>query len=90
MSQLKIGLAAALVFCAANAVADPIVVGTKLNLRSGPGAAFAVIATMPAGAKIDMRTCKGDWCQVTFGRKAGYASRELIEVGSDSYASASP
>jgi uncharacterized protein YraI len=90
MSHEKIGLAAALVMlCTLSAVAEPVMVGSQLNLRSGPGAAFAVVAKMAAGAKVEVQRCNGNWCQVTFAGRKGYANRALL-VSSDSYASASP
>jgi uncharacterized protein YraI len=74
------------------AEADSANVGTKLNLRSGPGPAFGVIAVMPPGAKVVLQKCYDDWCRVKFGRQVGYTSRAYLNFGSaaDSYASAAP
>ena len=46
---------------AAQAAAEPAVIESKLNLRSGPGPAFGVIAVMPAGTKLDMQKCNDEW-----------------------------
>lgn len=75
---------------AASAAADPAVVSSKLNLRSGPGPAFNVIAVMPLGTKVDVQTCGEEWCRVVLGRRIGYANRALLKTGVDSYASAAP
>jgi uncharacterized protein YraI len=81
---------ALLLSSAAHAVAEPAVVQRKLNLRSGPGPAFATLAVLPPGARFDAQKCSGEWCHVRFGRQAGYVSREFIKTGADSFASAAP
>ena len=40
-------------------VASAAVVTRDLNLRSGPGTRYAIIATMPAGAYVDLLGCDG-------------------------------
>jgi uncharacterized protein YraI len=75
---------------AASAAADPAVVDSKLNLRSGPGPAFNVIAVMPPGTKLEVQTCGEEWCRVAFGRRTGYVNKALLRSGVDSYASAAP
>ena len=73
---------------AGRVAAEPALAESKLNLRSGPGPAFGVIAVMPAGTKFDMQKCNGEWCRVKFGAQVGYASRARLKAGVDSYASA--
>jgi uncharacterized protein YraI len=91
VAYAKIPLAAALLpLCVATAFAEPAVVGSKVNLRAGPGAAFAVIATIPSGAKLEVQKCTAKWCRVTFGRDVGYVSRSLIKAGAAVYSSAGP
>ena len=75
---------------AAHAAAEPALIESKLNLRSGPGSAFGVLAVMPAGTKLDMQKCNDEWCRVKFGAQVGYASRTFLTTGADSYASAAP
>ena len=55
------------------------VVESKLNLRSGPGPAFAIVAVMPPGTKLDTQKCNDEWCRVKFGRQVGYASRKSAQ-----------
>jgi uncharacterized protein YraI len=71
-------------------MAEPAVTGSKLNLRSGPGPAFGIIAVIPSGTKLDVQKCGDEWCRVKLGRQVGYASAALLKTGGDSYASAAP
>jgi uncharacterized protein YraI len=79
-----------IVVSAAHAAAEPAVTQSRVNLRSGPGPAFAPIVLMPAGVKLDAQKCSDEWCRVKYGRQVGYASRALLRIGTDSYASAAP
>ncbi len=64
------------------AAAAPAVVDSGLNLRSGPGTGYAVIETLPAGARVDVTGCTGGWCRVVYDGARGYASREYLDVQS--------
>jgi hypothetical protein len=75
---------------AAHAAAEPATVESKLSLRAGPGPAFSAIAVIAPGSKLETEKCTDDWCRVKFGRLVGYASRSLLKIGTDSYASAAP
>jgi uncharacterized protein YraI len=92
MSQPGIGLAAGvmLLACAGVLRAEPAVVDSRLNLRSGPGPAFGVIVVMQPGTKVDVQKCHGTWCRVKHGRRTGYTSRTYLKFGSDAYAAATP
>ena len=92
MSRARTNLIAIalLLMSAANAVAEPLIVQSKLNLRSGPGPAFATLGLLPAGTKVDAQKCSDEWCQVKIGRQVGYVSRQFLKSGADSYASAAP
>jgi len=82
--------AAIVLLSVASAAAEPAVVGSTLNLRAGPGAAFNVIAKLPAGTRLDVQNCGEEWCRVAVGRSSGYVNRALLRIGADSYASAAP
>jgi uncharacterized protein YraI len=77
---------------AGSAAAEPAVIESKLNLRAGPGPAFAVIAIMPPGARVEVKRCREDWCRVVFQRVVGYASRAYLDgrAAQSSYAAAGP
>jgi uncharacterized protein YraI len=72
------------------ATAEPAVVQSKINLRAGPGPAFGIVAVLPTGTRLDVQKCTDEWCRISIGRQAGYASRALIKLGSEAYASAPP
>jgi uncharacterized protein YraI len=67
--------------------ANAAVVTTDLNLRSGPGTGYGVVATMPAGADVNVLSCSGAWCRVSWGGAVGYASASYLG-GGRSYAAA--
>jgi len=92
MPHARTGLVAAaiVVLSAASAVAEPAVVQSKLNLRAGPGPAFATLAVLPPGTKVNTTKCAEEWCRVTVGRVSGYVSRDFLKTGAEAYASAAP
>lgn len=56
-------IAAAVVFPSI-AFAAPATVSSAVNLRAGPGANYARIATLPAGSRVDAGACRAGWCRV--------------------------
>ena len=64
-----------LVAGAETALATDARTATALNLRDGPGTGYARIATMPAGAWVDVKGCRGGWCGVIWDGHKGYASQ---------------
>ena len=74
---LGVGLVA---LSAGAAAAAPAVVESGVNLRSGPGTGYAVIDTMPAGARVDVTSCTGGWCHVAYNGEEGYASRSYLDL----------
>jgi uncharacterized protein YraI len=86
----SIAALAVLASSAAGAAAEPATIKTKVNLRSGPGGAFDVVAVMPEGSRLDVQKCGDEWCRVKFGHVTGYASRGLLKTGAEAYASAPP
>lgn len=59
---------------------------TSLNLRNGPGTGYARIATIPAGAPVDVKGCRGGWCGVVWQGRKGYASQRGLALGNAGYA----
>jgi uncharacterized protein YgiM (DUF1202 family) len=45
----------------------------NVNLRSGPGTDAEVIATIPGGSRVQIASCDGEWCAVTWNGRSGYA-----------------
>lgn len=54
----------------------------RVNMRSGPGSNFNVIASIPNGTslEVDGRDETGDWARVTFDDQLGWISVTLIAV----------
>jgi uncharacterized protein YraI len=51
----------------------------SVNLRTGPGTSYAVITTIPAGARVNVQGCPS-WCQVTYNGQSGWASSNYISA----------
>jgi uncharacterized protein YraI len=68
------------VFAATAAIASPVT--SPANLRSGPFKRSPVIATIPAGADVQVLNCGGgwkrDWCQVAYGGTQGYVAAGVL------------
>ena len=60
--------------------AAPGVAKGSVNLRTGPGANYARIATIPAGAPVNILRC-GRWCEVVYAGRKGWASASYIARG---------
>lgn len=60
--------------------AFPGVAKSSVNLRTGPGANHARIATIPAGAPVNVLRC-GRWCEVIYSGRKGWASAAYISRG---------
>src|SRR5918993_318645 len=63
------------------AIAAPGVTTTSVNFRSGPGANFSSIRTLPAGTAVDVGDCEasGSWCAVTVTGQPGFVSGRYLE-----------
>lgn len=53
---------------------------TDLNLRSGPGATYEVIAVIPTSQAVTVDGCldEANWCRVSFGEVQGWASGDYL------------
>lgn len=69
-------LAGALLYSTA-ALAAPGHATGNVNMRSGPGTSYPVIAQIPAGAALDIGNC-GGWCQITYAGRSGYVSASYV------------
>ena len=73
--------AAALCLAAgSSALAAPGVAKGSVNLRTGPGTNYARIATIPAGARVNVLRCPR-WCEVVYAGRKGWASAAYIARG---------
>jgi uncharacterized protein YraI len=61
----------------------PLVTTDITNLRSGPGAKWQVIATIPPETSVNVSSCfsgwMGKWCKVTYADKTGFVNRALLK-----------
>jgi uncharacterized protein YraI len=71
------GLLAAFAMTAAQAA--PGVATGSVNMRTGPGTAYAKITTIPAGAQVEVFGCP-TWCQVSYAGRQGWASSNYIST----------
>lgn len=69
MKFLKTLAVAASLFIGGGALsaASAAVVTRDLNVRSGPGTNYRVIGTLPAGTRVDVGGCRGNWCRAAGG-----------------------
>jgi len=52
----------------------------NLNLRSGPGTGYTILAVMPKGSAVTVLSTSGGWSRVTYGGKTGYASATYLST----------
>lgn len=52
---------------------------TNLNLRSGPGTSYEIVATIPSGTSVKMaENCDCEWIRVYFSGKIGYVNSKYL------------
>lgn len=54
--------------------------GGNLNMRSAPSASASVIATIPNGSTVTILGESGNWYQISFGGRTGWASKDFIRI----------
>lgn len=79
-TAIKGGLAALMVMAmAAGAFAWEAVATTSLNVRSGPGTGYNVVAVLQRGERINVDYCRSGWCFVNKGwNQNGWASQRYL------------
>lgn len=58
---------------------------TDLNLRSGPGSTYDIIAVIPTSQGVTVEGCleESNWCQVSFGDMNGWAAGDYLTATID-------
>lgn len=58
---------------------------TELNLRSGPGATYDIIAVIPSAETVAVDGCleESNWCRVSFGEINGWAAGDYLTATVD-------
>lgn len=70
---------AALIALTVSASAAPAYVKSTVNLRSGPDTSNEIVGKIPAGSLVDAANC-GDWCEVTWQGKSGFAIKSALDT----------
>ncbi len=76
-----LGAGAALLLSTGAALAVPATAQTDLNVRSGPGTQYPVVGSIQDGEAVDVGSCTGSWCRVSFSGGSGFASRRYLAMG---------
>ncbi len=82
MRTTLLAAASALILSAVAASAAPAVTASAVNVHSGPGTQYQVVATLPPGASVDA-DCNGAWCAIG----SGYVNAGALQfaAGPDYY-----
>lgn len=59
----------------------PALVRTNVHLRSGPGTNAEIVATIPGGSTVRVGACSGEWCEVTWNGRRGFAIAQSLASG---------
>ena len=59
--------------------AEAKVTTANLNMRTGPGTSYGVVTVIPKGAQVSVSGYSGDWAQVSYGGKNGYAHGSYLK-----------
>jgi hypothetical protein len=76
MRRRTISVAGGMLLFAASAA--PAAVTGTVKLRSAPANNSAVLASLPAGTVVNVFSCAGAWCRVSWGRTIGYTARRYV------------
>lgn len=92
MSLMRLAACAAVLVAlsAQGAAAAPALVTANVNLRQGPGTTYQIITTIPGGSTVDVAGCSGEWCQVAWQGRSGYAIATTLDTGNGPAAQGGP
>jgi uncharacterized protein YraI len=76
-----IGAGALLLLSAGIAAAAPALATANVNMRQGPGTQYGVITTIPGGSTVEVINCTGEWCNVQWQGRGGYAIARNLDLG---------
>jgi uncharacterized protein YraI len=52
--------------------------------RTGPGATYRVIRTLPSGVAVTLDHCQGSWCRIAYKGRRGWVSARYVNQGQTS------
>lgn len=71
---------AAFVLMPAAVQAAPATATAPVNVRSGPGTGYGVVDTLQRGQRVDVGTCRGSWCPITYSGGSGWVSANYLAL----------
>ena len=77
-TRLTIGAASLVLMSALSANAEPAYMASTVNLRAGTGTGNEIVAKIPRGSLVEATNC-GDWCEVEWQGKKGFAIATAID-----------
>jgi hypothetical protein len=77
-TRLTIGAASLVLVSALSAKADPAYVASTVNLRAGAGTSNEIVVKIPGGSPVEATNC-GDWCEVEWQGKKGFAIATALD-----------
>jgi hypothetical protein len=82
MSRNSVAIALGMLALATEfAAADPARVTANVNLRQGPGTTFGIVTTIPRGTVVNVLRCTGEWCNIRWRDRGGYALARNLGPG---------
>jgi uncharacterized protein YraI len=81
LARAAICAGALLLLSAEFAAAEPALATANVNLRQGPGTNYGIITTIPGGSTVDVINCSGEWCNVQWQGRGGYAVARNLDMG---------
>jgi uncharacterized protein YraI len=79
MKRLALSCCALMLFASA-AAAKPGTAASTVNLRAEASTSSAILAKIPAGSRIDVGDCSGEWCAVSFQGRSGFAIATALDT----------
>lgn len=62
----------------------------NLNLRSGMGVTYSILATIPSGTAVTVESVSGAWGKVTYQGKVGYVNTTYLKIATPSVTPPAP
>jgi uncharacterized protein YraI len=79
MKRLALSCCALMLLIGA-AIAKPGTAASTVNLRAEANTTSAILAKIPAGSRIEVGDCTGEWCAVTFQGKNGFSIATALDT----------
>ena len=74
---------AILLLSAGAAFATPGQATAAVNVRSGPGTQYGIVAALSPGESVDVQQCQGSWCYIDHSGPDGWVSANFLTTGAN-------